>query len=581
MSSTATPAAKYRERAAAYERAISEDQRRSNGAVYTPVTIARLVLDLAGYRPDEPIERRTLLDPSCGSGVFLVEAVSRLIARLSALGTRLNTDGGAETLLQVVKEHVFGIDVDRSACSLTAQGVRGVLREALGHERVPPRFFSANVKTKDFLAAPQVDLFNRRVELVYDFIVGNPPYVPTTRLNPESKMLLRGRFHSAHGRIDLYSLFMERATEILAPEGVLAFITPDKYLTSSSARRLRTLLSKRAPVVRLARFTSHRVFPAAATVPCITVCRRSETRSGVDLLELGAPNGATPKIIAKERIARPSQKGDPWDFVPTELAAVAHHLKSGHPQLLSLVDRLSSGIATGRDTVFVIAREKSHELESELLHPAVRGQDILSTGLRDPELTIIIPYLNQGLSRPALVNITDFPAVHEHLRQHREELKRRHCVRVWNKPWFDLHDPWSLDVTSATKILCPDVAAGNRFALEEGHFCPLHSAYYMIPSTGVDASYLVSVLNSLPLEFLVRLYAPVVKDGFSRYRKQFLATLPVPGPSATVRNEIVNAHMSGDATLRDELVCRLFKLTRSQREVVTQFLHSRRSPHSA
>ena len=54
-----------------------------------------------------------------------------------------------------------------------------------------------------------------------------------------------------------------------------------------------------------------------------------------------------------------------------------------------------------------------------------------------------------------------------------------------------------------------------------------HSAYHILPR-GIDAIILAAVLNSPAVEFLLRSRAPVVKDGFSRYRRQFLLDLPVP-----------------------------------------------------
>ena len=74
----------------------------------------------------------------------------------------------------------------------------------------------------------------------------------------------------------------------------------------------------------------------------------------------------------------------------------------------------------------------------------------------------------------------------------------------------------------------PRVWESNRFVVDRGRFFPLHSAYYLIPKGDIDPDFLVAVLNSRVSEFLIRLLAPVVKDGFSRYRRQFLATLPIP-----------------------------------------------------
>jgi hypothetical protein len=151
-------------------------------------------------------------------------------------------------------------------------------------------------------------------------------------------------------------------------------------------------------------------------------------------------------------------------------------------------------------------------------------------------------------------------------------------VRTWQKAWYDIHDPWTLDITGLTKVLVPDVACSNRFALDAGSFCPLHSAYYVIPN-GVEPRYLTAVLNSSPVEFLVRLLAPVVKDGFSRYRRQFLVTLPIPEASERTQAEIVVAVENGQHTAADEMCCRLFRLSPEDLQAVREFLERVRSVH--
>jgi hypothetical protein len=131
-----------------------------------------------------------------------------------------------------------------------------------------------------------------------------------------------------------------------------------------------------------------------------------------------------------------------------------------------------------------------------------------------------------------------------YLRGHRRSLEDRHCVRVWEKSWYDLHDPVPLDLASTRKILVPDVARYNRFALDDRNW-PLHSVYYLVP-TGIDAEFLTALLNSLPIEFLIRLRAPVVKDGFSRYRKQFLHDLPVVAPPRAEQARLIAAASRGE-----------------------------------
>src|SRR5207248_6263233 len=78
----------------------------------------------------------------------------------------------------------------------------------------------------------------------FDFIVGNPPYVPITAMSENEKARYRTRYASARGRFDLYLLFFEQALRSLAPSGRLVFITPEKYLYVETAGPLRDLIAR-------------------------------------------------------------------------------------------------------------------------------------------------------------------------------------------------------------------------------------------------------------------------------------------------------------------------------------------------
>jgi hypothetical protein len=207
----------------------------------------------------------------------------------------------------------------------------------------------------------------------------------------------------------------------------------------------------------------------------------------------------------------------------------------------------------------VLARGARAEVEAELLHPVVRGRDIDTFSIDDPQLQILVPYRFET-GRPQLVDLAHYPGARNYLQKHRHVLEARHCVRVWNKPWYDFHDPAPLSLGRLPKILVPDVARYNRFAFDPGRYWPLHSVYYLVPD-GIDPRFLVALLNSAPIEFLIRLRAPVVKDGFSRYRKQFLEALPIPYATSQQGKAIASAAAEGNRDAVDRLAFALFEVS--------------------
>ena len=227
-----------------YERSLSPESRRRSGAVYTPRYLAEFILDLAGHGLEPPPAEPRVLDPACGCGVFLACAAGRLVEGWRRGGADPGSRSDALRLRRLVERRLFGVDTDPRACELAVQSVREVVAAATPATRLPAAYFAGNVRCADFLElgpAGSAKPARGRSPFAgpFDLVAGNPPYVSTARLSGAAKAQLRTRFSSAFGRIDLYALFLEHAVEFLAPGGTLAFITPDKYLTTGSARRLR------------------------------------------------------------------------------------------------------------------------------------------------------------------------------------------------------------------------------------------------------------------------------------------------------------------------------------------------------
>ena len=556
--------------AAAYLKGITLEDRRQAGQVYTPLHLVHFILELAGYDPDLPIERATVLDPACGGGVFLQVAVTHLAARLTGLGTDLNTQAGHNRLLELVCQNFFGVDLDANACALTAQAVREAIR-CVSVRPVSNDFFDSNVFQADFLRSN-----NLESKLPFgglDFVVGNPPYVQTTRLEPEVKAELRARFVSASGRLDLYTLFIERTIPILRDGGCFAFITPDKFLASLSAADIRAVLVRNGSLKRVARFTSHKVFQDAATVPCVTVFERGAAHNEIEILQCGdqADHDGKVPIVKRYKLPGSRLRKPIWDFNPPDLRHLTERIQGQHRSLESVTARISAGVATGRNEVFVIPADATVDLEPKLLRRAVRGEDIGPYSINDPGLRLLIPYTYDDGGQRRLIELSQYPLAQAYLERFKVDLEKRQVVTVKNQAWYAFTDPSKVDLSRLPKILVPDVAEHNRFAFDPGNFFPLNSAYYLVPD-GIDAHYLTAVLNSTPIEFLIRLHAPIAKDRFSRYRRQFLAPLPIPAPDTQTVQVIVEAALRGDARQTDALCTGLFGLTDGELTMINAYL---------
>ena len=96
-----------------YETVIPPSERKQLGEYYTPHWLARaMVREIV----NDPLNQR-VLDPACGSGTFLAEAIAHFIAAADNNSDPLDTYAASE-LLNRLRERVMGIDVHPVAVHL-------------------------------------------------------------------------------------------------------------------------------------------------------------------------------------------------------------------------------------------------------------------------------------------------------------------------------------------------------------------------------------------------------------------------------------------------------------------------------
>jgi hypothetical protein len=161
-----------------YQRLLhSTGHGREIGAYYTPSSLIEFVL--GEVQDVHPLTTQTtILDPSCGSGAFLVHCFRLLVERfLEEHGSITPTQ-----LRSLLKERVFGVDRDAGACRVAQLSLLLTMldyiqpSDLLGDPTFRlPELFNHNIIQADFFACE-----NKLVTIPgnkFDWVVGNPPWV--------------------------------------------------------------------------------------------------------------------------------------------------------------------------------------------------------------------------------------------------------------------------------------------------------------------------------------------------------------------------------------------------------------------
>jgi hypothetical protein len=101
-----------------YEHFLREEDQRE-GAFYTPRFLAEVVLDSA-LQDFHTLIGKKFLDPACGSGIFLVGLFNRIAEEWKQANPNARYDRRAEELMRLLRESLFGVDKNLTACRITA-----------------------------------------------------------------------------------------------------------------------------------------------------------------------------------------------------------------------------------------------------------------------------------------------------------------------------------------------------------------------------------------------------------------------------------------------------------------------------
>ena len=86
------------------------------------------------------------------------------------------------------------------------------------------------------------NIYFNDIQKGFDLVISNPPYVRIHKQDKDKKSFYKNNYKAAHKDYDLYVLFFERSLQILKEDGVLTFITPDKFLVRDYGEKIREIL---------------------------------------------------------------------------------------------------------------------------------------------------------------------------------------------------------------------------------------------------------------------------------------------------------------------------------------------------
>lgn len=250
----------------------AEDQKK--GAFYTPRFLAEIVLDSALENFGSLIGKK-FLDPACGSGIFLVGLFNRIAEEWKQANPNARNDRRARELMRLLQNSLFGIDINPTACRITAfslylayldQLAPRDIQELQKRGRALPHLIiqaiddanssDGNIRCDDFFIETGFDTKIKGVFDNADLVIGNPPWGSIAKKGTPADQWCKIHGKPLPGN-QIASAFVWKAAEHVATNGRICFVLPHGILLNHGTT------AKKFQMAWISQHTIHRVLNLA------------------------------------------------------------------------------------------------------------------------------------------------------------------------------------------------------------------------------------------------------------------------------------------------------------------------------
>lgn len=241
-----------------YEHFIGSENQAKKGAYYTPVFLVDYIIKetVEKYFIENPEEYNCkVLDPACGSGIFLVQTLRRMIERYQEINeiTSTKTKSFKDILRKIAEKNIYGIDQDDNAINIAVFSVYLALLDYQEPKEIEnfkfPKLINRNFFISDFFDL-SADFNNIIKKTNFRFILGNPPW---KRGSDENALFLRyikerkkeessktdGKPLPTVSNKEIAQAFLLRTSDFSSAQTKCALIVTSKTLYNLNAKKFR------------------------------------------------------------------------------------------------------------------------------------------------------------------------------------------------------------------------------------------------------------------------------------------------------------------------------------------------------
>ncbi|EAH8149151.1 class I SAM-dependent DNA methyltransferase [Campylobacter jejuni] len=395
----------------------------------------------------------------------------------------------------------------------------------------------------------------------FDLIIGNPPYIRQEEIK-ELKPNLAKNYKVYKGTSDIYTYFYELGFNILKSNGVLSFITSNKYTRAGYGEALREFLLKNVSILDYIDLNGIKVFDSATVDTSILSFEKLKNKDSsfrylaLDNENLKACGYSIDLCKDFKELSQKSLSKENFTFSDESTNSLKAKIERiGTPLKEWQGLNIYRGILTGYNEAFIISTEKRNEIlenckdeaekerTAKLIRKMLRGRDIKRYSYEWAGLWVINThngYKNQNGEKIKAINIENYPSLKKHFDKFYPQLEKRTDKGLTP---YNLRNCAYIEEFEKEKIVYPCIMAKESCFSYETSFAFAMAPANIIISNSDILKYILAFLNSDFIYLMLRKF--YMGGGIEgELKTNNLEKLPIPkinSKNQKIADELVNS----------------------------------------
>lgn len=483
---------------------IEAGRNQSQGVVATPDEIVRFMIKLAIEKHGKRIDKIRWYDPCSGSGKFPYQILKMAIEELNI--------PSEEELPEI-----YFSELSEDGYFATFENLRNLLDSCgLCIER-----YLATGRLKGFLGdaleinAQSCSLLSQH-NISADVVIGNPPYVRSTRIVKSYKAKLKSLYPEVYnGSEDLYSYFFANASNVVNENGLVCFISPQSFMKKKSSEALRGFLQNNLHPISIIDLDENRIFENVSLHTVITCMSKIPIDQDIDYyhaFNIDDVNRVIKGTVSYDKVKHTALSVKGWSF--TDINVNANETRT----LKDFGFKVRSGVRPAIKSAYVYDIGELYTLPIEIIRKTIDAKGIKKWCTKNNSKELL--YLTED-------NVDKHTLAISYLEQYKDRLTDNQNKTIRNS-WMSLRSCAYYDEMDKEKIIYPDISKELKFSLDKSESYVLDGAFFI----DTDDLTLLGILNS---EFALNYFKAkctslgnVQNKGRLRVKKYFMEDFPLP-----------------------------------------------------